>query len=167
LIAEATGEERISFDFYVVDALGYPDLATILQQQWAEGCIDVNLLVRPENVYYGDNEWLDAELGLTGWGSRPIPQQYLLEAYVTGAPFNESNFSDAELDALAAEAALTTDLDARAALYQQIAAIFADRGPILVPFFAPMIGATSARVQGLEMNPFPGLTDLRGVSLSE
>lgn len=167
LILEATGDERISFDFYVVDALGYPDLATIMQQQWQEACIDVNILVRPENVYYGDNEWLDAELGLTGWGSRPIPQQYLLEAYITGAPYNESNFSDADVDALTAEAALTVDPSARAALYQGIAAAFAERGPIIVPFFAPMIGATSARVQGLEMNPFPGLTDLRGVSVSE
>lgn len=167
LILEATGEERISFDFYVVDALGYADLATIMQQQWADACIDVNILVRPENVYYGDNEWLDAELGLTGWGSRPIPQQYLLEAYTTGAPYNESNFSDEEVDALTAEASLTVNPMERATIYQGIAAAFAERGPIIVPFFAPMIGATSARVEGLEMNPFPGLTDLRGVSVSE
>lgn len=167
LIAEATGEERISFDFYVVDALGYPDLATIMQQQWQDACIDVNILVRPENVYYGDNEWLEAELGLTGWGSRPIPQQYLLEAYITGAPYNESNFSDAEVDALTEMATLAVDPAERAAVYQSIAAIFAERGPVIVPFFAPMIGATSARVQGLEMNPFPGLTDLRGVTVSE
>jgi len=167
LILEATGEERISFDFYVVDALGYPDLATIMQQQWQAACIDVSILVRPENVYYGDNEWLDQELGLTGWGSRPIPQQYLLEAYITGAPYNESNFSDADVDALAAEATLTVDPELRAGIYQQIAAAFAERGAIIVPFFAPMIGATSARVEGLVMNPFPGLTDLRGVSVTE
>jgi peptide/nickel transport system substrate-binding protein len=167
LIQEATGEARISFEFYVVDALGYPDLATIMQQQWQDACIDVELLIRPENVYYGDNEWLDAELGLTGWGSRPIPQQYLLEAYVTGALYNESNFSDADLDALAGEATLTTDADARAAIYQQIAQIFADRGPIIVPFYAPVLGAVSDRVQGLDMNPFPGLTDFRGVSVTE
>jgi peptide/nickel transport system substrate-binding protein len=167
LILEATGDERISFDFYVVDALGYPDLAAVMQQQWEEACIDVNILVRPENVYYGDNEWLDAELGLTGWGSRPIPQQYLLEAYTTGAPYNESNFSDEEVDTLTAMATLSVNPMERAAIYQSIAAIFAERGPIIVPFFAPMIGATSARVEGLEMNPFPGLTDLRGVSVSE
>lgn len=167
LILEATGEERISFDFYVVDALGYPDLATIMQQQWQDACIDVEILVRPENVYYGDNEWLDAELGLTGWGSRPIPQALLLEAYVTGAPYNESNFSDPDLDALVAAAGITTDPDARAELYQQIAQIFADRGPVIIPFFAPVIGAVSDRVQGLDMNPFPGLTDFRGVSVTE
>ncbi|MBC6957482.1 MAG: hypothetical protein DWB44_15030 [Chloroflexi bacterium] len=167
LILEATGEERISFDFYAVDALGYPDLAVIMQQQWQDACIDVELLVRPEGVYYGDNEWLDVELGLTGWSSRAIPQQYLVEAYITGAPYNESNFSDAELDALAAQAAATTDPAARATIYKQIAHIFADRGPIIVPYFAPVLGAITNRVQGLDMNPVPGLTDLRGVSVSD
>ena len=49
----------------------------------------------------------------------------------------------------------------------EIAQIFADRGPVIIPFFAPVIGAVSDRVQGLDMNPFPGLTDFRGVSVTE
>ncbi len=167
LIQEATGEERISFEFYVVDALGYPDLATVMQQQWASACIDVDLLVRPEGVYYGDNEWLDVELGLTGWGDRPIPQQYLLEAYVTGAPFNESNFSNETVDALVAEASATADIEARAVIYNQIAQVFADEGPIIIPYFAPIIGAVSSDVTGLEMFRFPGRTDLRSVGFGE
>jgi peptide/nickel transport system substrate-binding protein len=147
--------------FYVVDALNYQDLAINLQEQWAEGCINVDILMRPENVYYGDNEWLEVDLGITGWGSRPIPKQYLVEAYITGAPFNETHWSDAALDALVTEASLTADIEARAAIYAEIAAIFADRGPIIVPFFAPIIGAVSDRVTGLDMHPFPGSTDLR------
>ncbi len=165
LIQEATGEARISFDFYVVDALGYPDMATVLQQQWAEGCIDVNLLVRPENVYYGNNEWLDVELGITGWGDRPTPQQTLVEAYITGGVYNETHWSNEALDALVAQAGTTADPEARADLYAQIAQIFADEGPIIVPYFAPVIGATTATVSGLEMSPFPGLTDFREVSV--
>lgn len=165
LIREATGQDRISFDFYVVDSLGYPDLAAVIQQQWAEACIDVNLLVRPENVYYGDNEWLDVELGLTGWGDRPIPQQLLLEAYITDALYNESNFSNAQLDELVAQAGVTADLEARAEIYSQIAQIFAEEGPIIVPFFAPMVGAVTDNVTNLNLFPFPGLTDLRTVSL--
>ncbi|MCU0497789.1 MAG: ABC transporter substrate-binding protein [Anaerolineae bacterium] len=165
LILEATGQERISLDFYVVDALGYPDMATVLRQQWAEGCIDVNILVRPENVYYGNNEWMEVELGLTGWGDRPIPQQYLIEAYITGGIYNESHWSNEALDALVAEAGRTTDPTARAELYRQIAQIFATDGPIIVPYFAPIFGAVRNEVQGLEMAPFPGNTDFRNVML--
>ncbi len=153
-------------EFYVVNAFNYSDMATFLQAQWAEACINVDILVRPENVYYGDNEWLEVDLGVTGWGSRPIPQQYLTEAYITGATFNESRFSDPELDALVAQAAVTTDTEARAEIYQQIAQIFADRGPIIVPFFAPTVGFINDRVQGLELHSFPGRTDFRTVTVS-
>ncbi len=167
LIAEATGEARLSTDFYVPETLGYPDLATIVQQQWAEGCIDVNILVRPEGVYYSADEWLEVDLGMTGWGDRPIPQQVLTEAYITGGIYNETHWSNAELDALVAEASQTAETEARAAIYSQIAQIFADEGPIIVPYFAPMVGAVTENVQGLEMAAFPGLTDLRTVSISQ
>lgn len=156
--------------FYVVNALNYVRMAEFLQQDWARGCINVEIIPRSEGEYYaGDNEtaeWLNVDLGVTGWGSRPVPQSYLVEAYITGGIYNESHWSDAEVDALVAQAAITADIQARADLYRQISDIFAERGPIIIPFFAPMVGAASSRVQGLEMHPFPGRTDLRGVSLS-
>ena len=171
LLAEAGYPDGLGADeplpFYVVDAFNYPDMAVLLQDQWSQACINVDLLVRPENVYYGDNEWLEVELGVTGWGSRPIPQQYFTEAYVTGASFNESKFSDEEVDALVEQAAVTTDTEERAAIYQEIAGIFAERGPIIIPFFAPTVGAASERVQGLELNAFPGRTDFRSVTLGD
>jgi len=172
LLAEAGYPDGLGADeplqLFVVDAFNYPDMAVLLQDQWAQaGCIDVELLVIPENVYYGDNAWLEVEFGVTGWGSRPIPQQYFTEAYVGGATFNETNFDDAEVNDLVAQAAVTTDVEERAAIYQQIAQVFAERGPIIVPFFAPTVGATSDRVEGLELNAFPGRTDFRSVSLGE
>ena len=175
LLAEAGYPDGLGADepleFYVVDAFNYEQMAVLLQDQWSQACINVEILMRPENVYYGDNEWLDVELGVTGWGSRPIPQQYFVEAYTTGAlpdngGFNESRFSDAEVDDLVAQAAVTADFDERADLYTQIAEIFAERGPIIVPFFAPIVGITSDSVEGLDMHPFAGRTDLRSVSIS-
>lgn len=153
--------------FFVVDAFNYPDMGVILQEQWEQGCIFVEILVRPENVYYGDNEWLEVDLGVTGWGDRPTPQQYFLEAYVTGASFNESGFSDPEVDELVAQASVTTDIEARAAIYREIAQIFAERGPIIIPFFAPTIGVVGTNVEGLELYPFPGRTDFRQVTLGD
>src|SRR5690606_13014412 len=164
LVNEA-GYDRLALTFYVVDAFNYADLATVLQQQWREGCIDVEIEVQPENVYYGDNGWMEVELGLTGWGSRPIPQQYLLEAYQSTGIYNERHWANAQLDALIAEASVTSDTAARAAIYNQISQIFADEGPLIIPWFSPMLGAARDNVQGLDMNPFPGLTDFRMVSL--
>lgn len=173
LLAEAGYPDGIGagepLDFYIDDSFNYVQMAEFLQQQWAEGCINVNILPRsPGDYYAGDDdtaEWLNVELGVTGWGSRPTPQQYLVEAYVTGASYNESRWSDAELDALVADAGKTADPAERAALYAQIARVFAERGSIIVPFFAPIIGATREGVSGLDMHPFPGRTSLATVTL--
>lgn len=157
-------EARLEVDFYVVDALGYPLMAEFVQQQWQEGCIYVNLIVRPEGVYY-DGEWLEVDLGVTGWGTRPTPQEYLSVAYTTGAPFNEAHWSNEELDALAADAAAAGTVEARAEIYDQIREIFVNEGPIIIPYFRPLHGAFSDNVQGLNMHSFPGRTDLAGVTL--
>lgn len=170
LLAGAGYPDGLALTLYTPDSLGYPDLATVLQQMWAEGCINVSIQVRPENVYYATvdqpEDWFNVELGITGYGARPIPQQFLVEAYASTGVYNETHWADAELDALIAQAGVTTDPAARAGLYSQISAIFRERGPIIIPWFAPMLGAASARVQGLEMNPFPGMTDFRTVTLA-
>jgi peptide/nickel transport system substrate-binding protein len=171
LLAEAGFPDGLNLTLYTPDAFvgaSYADLATVLQQQWSAGCINVDIQVVPENVYYGDeNQWLEVELGITGWGDRPSPQITLAVAYASDGAFNESHWSDPELDQLIAQAAVTADTEERKALYEQISQIFADRGPVIIPWFSPILGAASAGVQGMDeaFHPFPGLTDLRQISL--
>ncbi|MDZ4770951.1 MAG: ABC transporter substrate-binding protein [Chloroflexota bacterium] len=165
LLSEAGYADGLALTLYTPDSLGYADLAAVLQQQWAAAGINVEIVVRPENVYYSTDEWLTVDLGITGWGSRPTPQQVLVEAYASDGLYNESHWFDDELDALIVEAGTTADPAARAALYSQIAAIFAERGPVIVPYFTQIVGATRDTVQGIELAPFPGLTDFRGVSI--
>jgi peptide/nickel transport system substrate-binding protein len=170
LLTEAGYPDGIELTLFTPDSLGYPELATVLQQFWAEACINVTIEVRPESVYYSTvdqpEDWFNVELGISGYGARPIPQQFLVEAYASTGIYNEAHWVDEELDALIAEAGATADTEARAAIYSQISAIFRERGPIIIPWFAPMLGASSERVQGLVMNPFPGLTDYTTVSLA-
>jgi len=166
---EMSGDEaRVSVPFFVGDTFEYGLVAEFIQQMWADGCIDVDLNIVPENVYYaeGENNWLNAQLGMTAWGTRPVAQEYLTVAYQTGAAFNEANWSNAELDALIEEAGVTSDLEARAAIYDEISQIFLEEGPIIIVYFRPVVGANVESVTGLEMHPFPGRTDFRSVSFS-
>ena len=160
---------RIVTTFYIGDTFEYPDAGVVMQDLWSEACIDVELNVVPENVYYGDgdNTWLTTQLGMTAWGTRPVPQEYMSVAYTTGAPFNEARWSNEELDELVSQAAVTTDTEARAELYNQISGIFYESGPIIIPYFRPVAGAYQDNVEGLDMHPFPGRTDFRTVSLGE
>jgi peptide/nickel transport system substrate-binding protein len=168
-IVEVNGEPRIQVPFYVGDTFEYGLVAEFIQQQWADAGIDVDLNVIPESVYYADNEnnWLNTQVGMTAWGARPTPQEYLSVAYTTGAAFNEARWSNAALDALAAEASRTSDPAARAAIYARISQIFFDEGPIIIPYFRPVIGAFSNRVRNLDMHSFPGRTDFRRVRLED
>jgi peptide/nickel transport system substrate-binding protein len=156
---------RLDIEFHVSDAFEYPVLAEFMQQQWEEGCIFATLSIEPANIYYADGGWLDVELGLTGWGTRATPQEYLSIAYVTDAIWNESHWSNARLDELAAMAAQTTDLEERANLYNEISQIFEEEGPILIPFFRPVSSAYSNAVHGLVMHSFPGRTDFDSVTI--
>ncbi len=171
LLAEA-GVGTLTATLYAPNAFEYPDLAAVLQQQWAEtGCIKVDIQIREEGYYYdvsNPDNYFDVDLGITGWGDRPSPQILLREAYVEAGIstyFNESRFSDPEVEALVQQASQTTDNEARRAIYAQISRIFLERGPIIIPYFAPLFGAVRDNVRGLEMAPFPGLTDFRSVSL--
>ncbi len=169
LLAEAGYPEGLRMTLQTIRVLGYVQLAEVLQIQWREGCIDVDIVANEESFYYSDdnpNNWLQAELGITGWGDRPIPQGYLAQAYISDGIYNETHWSDPELDQLIREAGVTADTARRVELYHRIAEIFAERGPIIVPWFAPIFGAVGPGVEGLDMAPFPGLTDLRLVSVS-
>jgi peptide/nickel transport system substrate-binding protein len=169
LLVEAGYPDGLEITLQTINVLGYDQLATVLQQQWEPACIRATIQVNEEGFYYSDdnpNNWLQAELGITGWGDRPVPQGYLAQAYQSAGLFNETHWSDPALDDLIAQASVTTDPEARAAIYYQIAAIFNESGPIIVPWFAPVFGATRENVQGLNMAPFPGLTDLRTVTVT-
>lgn len=172
LLTEA-GMNPLEATLYAPNAFEYPDLAAALQQMWAEtGCINVDIQIREEGYYYdttNPDNYFDVQLGITGWGARPSPQLLLSEAYVESGiatGFNESRFTTPELEALVVQARETTDNDARRAIYEQVSAIFRDEGSIIIPYFAPLFGGTSARVENLTMAPFPGLTDFRTVTLS-
>ncbi len=155
--------DGLKLDLHVPNSGDRPDLAVIIKEQWAEAGFDVNVVVEPESVYYGDNGWLDVDLGITGWGSRPTPQFYLDVMLVTGAKWNESHFSDPEFDKLAALAGSTLDEQKRVDAYKQIQKILIERGPIIIPYFFAQLGAISKSFTGFDMKAFAGRTDLAAI----
>jgi peptide/nickel transport system substrate-binding protein len=163
LLAEAGYADGLELDLHVPDTGDRPDLAVVLKEQWAEAGINVNVIVEPESVYYGDNGWLEVDLGITGWGSRPVPQFYLDVMLVTGAKWNESHFSDPEFDELARTAGTTLNEEERIAAYQEIQRILIERGPIIIPYFFAQLGAIKNEYTGFAMKAFPGRTDLAAI----
>ncbi len=161
VLAAAGYSDGLTIDLYTPDTGGRPDLAVVLKEQWAAAGITVNVIVEPESVYYGENHWMDKELGITGWGSRPYPQFYMNSMLTCDAAWNESRFCDAEFDGLAATAGATLDEAERVAAYADIQRILIERGPVIIPYFFAAVAAYSDQFDGLELKAFPGRTDFR------
>ncbi|MHB1294664.1 MAG: ABC transporter substrate-binding protein [Anaerolineae bacterium] len=165
LLAAAGYPDGLTMDLYYPQVLSHADLAVTLQQQWAEAGIMVNPISQPESVYYGENGWLEVDLGITGWGHRPYPQFYLEVMLTCDAQWNESHYCDPEFDQLVTLAGTTLDEEERAQAYADIQRILIERGPIVVPYFFARFAAMSPAVEGFNLKAFPGRTDLRAVSL--
>jgi peptide/nickel transport system substrate-binding protein len=167
LLEEAGYPDGLQLDLHTPDTGDRPDLAVVLQQQWAEAGIDVNVIVEPESIYYGENRWLEVPLGITGWGHRPYPQFYLDVMLTCDAAWNEAHFCDEEFDQLVQIASTTLDEQERIETYEEIQRFLLDSGPIIIPYFFPQFGAISDRFEGFEMKAFPGRTDLAAVRVGQ
>ncbi|MEA3338038.1 MAG: ABC transporter substrate-binding protein [Chloroflexota bacterium] len=163
LLADAGYPDGLEMTIHVPDSGDRPDLAVVLKEQWAEAGINVDVSVEPESVYYGDNGWLEADLGITGWGSRPIPQFYLDVMLKCGAKWNESHFCDEEFDRLAELAGTTLNEEERTEAYHDIQTLLLERGPVIIPYFFAQLGAISDQFDGFNMKAFAGRTDLAGI----
>lgn len=166
LLVEAGYTDGITLELHTPDTENRPDLAAALKDQWQEAGINVDVVVEPESVYYGDDGWLEVDLGITGWGSRPYPQFYLDVMLVCNAKWNEAHWCDAEFDQLVGTAGTTLDDGERIEAYREIQRILIERGPIIVPYFSATNAAINSQFTGFQLKAFPGRTDLRDVSLS-
>jgi peptide/nickel transport system substrate-binding protein len=164
LLSEAGYSDGLELELHTPDTGGRPDLAAVLKDQWAEAGVEIEILVEPESVYYGDDGWLEVDLGITGWGSRPVPQFYLDVMLECGARWNESHFCDSEFDSLSQIAGSTLDEGERAEAYRGIQKLLIERGPVIIPYYFAQFGAISDQFDGFELKAFAGRTDFREVS---
>lgn len=165
LLAEAGYPDGLDMTLYIPNTGDRPTLGEVLKAQWEEAGIRVQIELQDEATYYGENGWLEVDLGITPWGSRPRPQFYLDTSLKTGAVWNESHFSDEELDALIETAGTTLDEEERINAYKEIQRILIERGPIIVPYFFASLGIAEENVQGFNMHPFPGRTNFNAVTV--
>ncbi|MBU1049063.1 ABC transporter substrate-binding protein [Candidatus Bipolaricaulota bacterium] len=163
LLSQAGYAAGLSIDLYAPDTGDRPALAVVLKEQWAEVGVDVNVIIEPESIYFGENHWMDATLGITNWGSRPYPQFYLDLMLACDASWNEARFCDKAFDTLISVAGTTLDDATRITVYSQIQQTLVNDGPIIIPYFWPQVAAYDNSFAGLELKAFAGRTDFRNI----
>ena len=158
LLAEAGYPEGLDMILHTPNSGAWPDLAQAIAAQWEEAGIRVEVQLEDENTYWAE-AWMEVDLGVTGWGARPVPQLYLDLAYHSEAPWNESHYSNARVDALIETARTSLDQAERTAAYKEIQQILLDDGPVVVPYFFAQFMVLAGHVSGVALHPFGGRTN--------
>jgi peptide/nickel transport system substrate-binding protein len=139
-------------------------LATVAQQAWKPLGVNITLKPEPASVYY-NTDWLTTPLNATDWGTRPSPSAILNTAYITGAVWNASHWSNATFDGLVKQLDSQLDFAKRKAITKQIELLMTDETPSIITFFTQAPWFLRTNVQGFVPDTI-GFTDLRRVYLS-
>jgi ABC-type oligopeptide transport system substrate-binding subunit len=108
-------------------------------------------------------DWPEFNTGLTQrgypayellWGADyPDPETFLWSLFGSDSPDNYSDYANPEYDALLAEAALTLDEEARAALYDQAQQVLADDNVLIPLYHETRYTLAQPTVRGLNVTP--------------
>ena len=149
LLAEAGFADGIEFDIHVSSLEPtWVTLAEAYQQQAAPAGIKVNIIQVPTDGYWSD-VWRKKPVAMTRWNQRPA-DQILHEAYLGGAPWNDTYFADDTFDNLLSMARREIDFDKRRALYVQSQEYLFENGGSLVPYHVVRLVGTTSRVKNLD-----------------
>jgi oligopeptide transport system substrate-binding protein len=141
------------------------DLEAIVYQ-WREN-LGVEVKVRqlePERFFYNLKEEKD-EMFYTGWiADYPHPQDFLDVLFHTGADYNYSEYSNAEVDAILEEAGVEQNSETSLALYQQAEQKLVEDAACLPVYFGQSYILVKPYVKGYNLNPL-GFVRLSEVSV--
>lgn len=149
LLTEA-GKMDHEFDLISVDTDYRRDSSDVIASQMREAGFSVKRTVIPESAFW--NDWTKYPFSTTIWVARPLGIQTLLLAYRTGSSWNESGFSDPELDKKLDEASAIADADKRRVLMADIEKIIQDAAIMIQPFWRTLYAHTSQRVNGYQVH---------------
>jgi peptide/nickel transport system substrate-binding protein len=147
-LLKAAGADNLSIDLVTTpNAPGMIPAAQVFATQAKKAGVTVNIVQQTPTDYFA-NSFLKATFSQDYWQTGP----YLFaagQALAAGAPFNFTQFSDPEYNAIYARAIAELDQAKRADLVHQLAHIDYDRGGYIIPYFFPVIDAATPKVGGV------------------
>ena len=99
------------------------------------------------------NDWTKYPYSMTNWNMRPLGIQVIAIAYRTGEAWNETAYSNPDLDAKIGEALSIADTEKRKTVMADIEKILQDSGIIIQPFWRKLYNHSVAAVKNHGMHP--------------
>jgi peptide/nickel transport system substrate-binding protein len=138
-------------------APGMLESATAFAAQAQQAGVTVQLKNIPAGDYYGSG-YLKYGFGQSQWNADTIPQ-WMEQAVVKGAPYNETHWTDPQFDALFVKARGELDAAKRGQMYDELQSTLWNSGGYLIWGFVPFIDGLALNVRGAVPNPAQDLSN--------
>ena len=130
----------------------HKDIAQIIQQNWAEIGVNVELSNQEWAVFLNTRQQGDYEIARHGWIGDYIDPMTFLDLWVTGGGNNDTGFSNARYDELVAAAKVETDSAKRLEMLREAEDILMDEMPILPIYYYTTVTAMNENVKGVHIS---------------
>ena len=163
LLTEA-GQMDFEHDLISVDENWHKSTCDAAAAQLREAGIKVKRTVLPGSTFW--NDWTKYPFSATNWNMRPLGIQVIVLAYRTGGAWNETAYSNPDLDKLIDQALTIGDNEKRKTVMKDIQQILQDSGILIQPYWRYLYNHSVAAVKNHGMHPMFEL-DLHKVWLDE
>ncbi|PRX04712.1 UNVERIFIED_ORG: peptide/nickel transport system substrate-binding protein [Martelella mediterranea] len=126
--------------------------AELFQQTAQAAGIPFQIKREPADGYW-TSVWNEMPFCASYWGGRSTQDQMYTTAYMSGANWNDTRFSNPKFDRMLLEARAQPDPELRKELYFEMGSIVRDEGGALIPLFNDFIDAIGPRVAGWAPDP--------------
>ena len=126
---------------------GAIDMAILFRANAGKSAIPIEVATEPADGYF-EKVWLKGQFVASYWAGRPAATQMLGLAYKSGAPWNETHWTNAQFDAMLTDAQAETDEAKRKSLIGDMQAMISGAGGSLIPCFRDWLDAHSKKVGG-------------------
>ena len=123
-------------------------MAEVMREMAAPAGINIDIQNVPEANYWSD-VWMQQPFITSWWGGRP-PYEAFSVVYSSSAAWNESHYSNPELDALLETALGQSNLEDQKETFGQLQCLVIDEVPRIIPVFRPVLLGMRNHVQGLD-----------------
>ncbi len=166
LLKEAGVTAPLSLDFMVPNGVEFRSVAEVVQSMAAEAGFDLKIRLTEFATSLKQAEDGNYQVYLIGWSGRSDPDGNSYSFQVCNQPQNTSKYCDKEVDAAHEEARAKTDLAARKAAYEKVAAKVIDKagGSIIYLYHPQVLVAHTDKLEGYKPMP-DGLVRVVGLKL--
>lgn len=152
-LLQATGRERLSFNFLTANDPDWVQAAQVIQAMVGEAGFDMKIEIqenatRSKNVRAGN-----FETAFAFWSGRPDPDGNVVSHLTCKGPQNDPRYCNPEVDRLIDEAGRVADPAERKKLYDRMTAIVLRERPYLYLWHRSLITAHSAQLKGFVSYP--------------